>query len=188
MLVALGKLRLEGIELGSYLLVGIYELIVLLGVVQGMRRAEIAGQLRENIDLSGRVMLVHGKGNVERWLPVADQTHEVMSHYLAIIPGAVGPLIRSERHPSRGITADHLGRLVVQWMKDGGIKQHPFDGKSSHALRHTMAGATLDQGADIRDVQAALGHRSLQSTYVYLKRRQATSRLRDVMGQQRYGV
>ena len=48
------------------------------------------------------------------------------------------------------------------------------------------AGAMLDDGADLRDVQAALGHADLRVLHVYLKRRQADSRLREVMGQRSY--
>ncbi len=44
----------------------------------------------------------------------------------------------------------------------------------------------LDDGADIREVQAALGHKSLSATYIYLRRRQADGALREAMGRRRY--
>jgi site-specific recombinase XerD len=71
-------------------------------------------------------------------------------------------------------------------MTDAGVKARPHDGHSAHALRHTFAGALLDDGANLRDVQDALGHARLAPTYAYLKRRQPSRRLREVMGRRSY--
>lgn len=70
-------------------------------------------------------------------------------------------------------------------MLEAGVKQGPRDGVSAHALRHTMAEDLLVRGADIREVQHALGHQSMQSTQVYLRAR--PEGLRDVMSGRRYG-
>jgi integrase/recombinase XerD len=161
-------------------------LVVMLGVHEGLRLGEIARLGREDIDLTGRLMLVHGKGSKQRWLPIGDETLQAIHAYLAEYPGTSGPIIRSVRKPNRGLSRGHLTKLVADWMRDAGVKQHAFDGKSGHALRHSCAGALLDDGADIRDVQMALGHSNLGATYVYLRRRQADGQLRKVMGQRTY--
>jgi integrase/recombinase XerD len=162
------------------------ELIVILGLVQGMRRAEIAGQLRENIDLTGRMMLVHGKGDKERWLPIVDDAWVCLNRYLKESPGQTGFLIRNADHPNRGLTAGRIGELVSGWMLEAGVKGQAWDGKSSHALRHTRAGTLLDDGADVREVQAVLGHSSLGPTMVYLRRRHADGALREAMSRRSY--
>jgi site-specific recombinase XerD len=162
------------------------ELIVILGLVQGMRRAEIAGQLRENIDLTGRMMLVYGKGDKERWLPIVDDAWVCLNRYLRESPGQTGYLIRNHDHPNRGLTAGRIGELVALWMLEAGVKGQAWDGKSSHALRHTRAGTLLDDGADLREVQAVLGHSSLGPTYVYLRRRHADGALREAMNRRSY--
>jgi integrase/recombinase XerD len=162
------------------------ELIVMLGLVQGMRRAEIAGQLRENIDLTGRMMLVYGKGNKERWLPIVEDTWITLNRYLKESPGATGPLIRNVDHPNRGLTPGRIGDMVSRWMLEAGVKGQAWDGKSSHALRHTRAGTLLDDGADVREVQAVLGHASLGPTMIYLRRRHADGALREAMSRRTY--
>lgn len=162
------------------------ELIIMLGLVQGMRRSEIAGQLRENIDLSGRMMLVRGKGNKERWLPICDDTYETIVAYYRESTYQNGPLLRSELDPRRGLSPGMISKLVARWMRDAGVKSHAYDGRSAHALRHTRAGSMLDDGADVREVQAALGHSNLSATYIYLRRRHADSALREAMSGRRY--
>lgn len=163
------------------------ELIVLLGVSGGLRAAEIAGARREDIDLDGRLMLVHGKNDKERWIHIGPQLHETLLRYLATEPGQTGWLLRSKMHAGRGISPTYVSMLVSQWMRDAGVKRHARDGRSAHALRHTMAGVMLDEGADLRVIQAALGHSTLGPTMGYLRRRIAAAHLDGKMGQRRYG-
>ncbi len=163
------------------------EVIVMLGLVQGLRRASIAGQLREDVDMGSEMLFVStAKGGHQLWLPLLPDTRRAIEAYYREIPGQTGPLVRSENFPNRGLTPDRIYKLVVAWMYEAGVKQHPKDGRSTHALRHTTAGAMLDEGSDIRDVQAALGHATLASTYPYLRKRIANDALRDAMGRRRY--
>ncbi len=71
-------------------------------------------------------------------------------------------------------------------MYAAGVKQHAYDGASVHAYRHTFAGALLDEGADPRDLQEALGHSSPQTSWTYTKRRRNVDKLAQVMGKTRY--
>lgn len=163
------------------------EVIVMLGLVQGLRCSSMTAQLRQDIDLTGRMMLVsYAKGNKQQWLPLLEDTYGAVVAYYRESPGLTGPLLRSETHPGRGLTAGHIGKMQATWMYEAGVKLYPRDGKSGHALRHTRAGTMLDDGADIREVQAALGHASLSSTFIYTRRRQADGKLRDAMGRRRY--
>ena len=161
-------------------------LIVSLMVHEGLRRAEVAGLEVGDIDGAGRIMLVRGKGGSQRWLPITEATDRALSAYLAEHPATSGPLVRSYQYPHRPVTPDHIGRLVAEWMTVAGVKRHARDGRSAHAFRHTAASDVLDNGAHIRQVQLMLGHASLQTTQVYLRRSDAAA-LREVMDGRVYG-
>lgn len=157
-------------------------LIVLLEVQEGLRACEVARLELGDVDFAERTILVRGKGNKERLLPVSSQTWEALEAYLREHPLKAGPLIRSYSDPRVGITAAHVQHLVQNWLRLVGVRHG-----GGHGLRHTMATTLLrDQGADIRDVQQALGHATLQSTSVYLPFSDAR-RLRKVMDGRRYG-
>lgn len=157
-------------------------LILLLEVQEGLRACEVARIELGDIDVGERTLLVHGKGSKERLLPISDQTWEALEAYLAEWPARAGPLIRSYSRPRAGITPDYVADLVQGWLRLIGVRTG-----GGHGLRHTMATTLLrENGADIRDVQLALGHSSLQSTSVYLPFSDA-KRLRGVMGGRRYG-
>lgn len=153
--------------------------IVSLMAREGLRRAEVQRLTLEEIDMGGRLMLVHGKGSKDRWVPITDETATAIQRYLGEHPAASGPLVRSYQHPSRALSVDHIGLLVSRLMADVGIKERPHDGRSAHALRHTFAGAMLDNGADPRTLQSALGHQSLGSTWIYTRRRQNIAEIRE---------
>lgn len=157
-------------------------LIVLLEVQEGLRACEVARAEVGDVDFGERTLLVHGKGQRERLLPLSGQTWAALEAYLAERPVRTGWLIRSYNEPWKGITAAHVQHLVQGWLRLVGVRSG-----GGHGLRHTMATTLLrDAGADIRDVQLALGHANLQSTSVYLPFSDA-QRLRSVMDGRWYG-
>lgn len=115
-----------------------------------------------------------GKGDWHRILPVTLEASHALTGYL---------LERGLRHgPLLDVTPNHLSRLVSRWMAAAGVPG------TAHALRHSMATHLLRvDGADIKDVQAALGHQSLTSTAVYLPFSDV-ERLRRVMEGRWYGL
>ena len=70
-------------------------------------------------------------------------------------------------------------------MSTAGIKRGAGDGVSAHALRHTAASDVLDRCHDVRTVQAMLGHVSIATTQIYL-RRADLSRMREAMAGRDY--
>jgi site-specific recombinase XerD len=162
------------------------ELIVSLMVMEGLRCIEVATREMKDVDFGERLLFVKGKGGHERYVPVSDDTMAALRAYLTDYPAGAGPMIRSYSDPTKPISRKYISIMVKGIMADAGVKEFRYDGKSAHALRHTMAGAMLDEGADIRDVQEALGHASLSATVIYTKRRAATGRLREVMGRRSY--
>lgn len=157
-------------------------LICLLEVQEGLRACEVARIEVGDIDFADREIRIQGKGSRERILPLSDETWGALEGYLRDHPAHAGPLVRSYTNPANGLCAAYIVHMMGRWLRDAGIAQG-----GGHGLRHTMATQLLRGGADIRDVQNALGHASLSSTSVYLPFSDA-KRLRGVMGGRWYGT
>lgn len=157
-------------------------LVVLLEVQEGLRACEVVRLEVGDVNFTDREIRVNGKGARERILPVSDETWEALEGYLRQFPAKAGPLIRSYNDPKAGICAAYVVQTMGRWLRAAGVAEG-----GGHGLRHTMATQLLRGGADVRDVQNALGHASLSSTSVYLPFSDA-KRLRGVMGGRRYGT
>lgn len=158
-------------------------LMVLLGCQEGLRCGEIAALETGDLDLPNRTMLITGKGGHQRYLPISDETFEVLTQHLAALPRGMGPVIRSLKYgadPYAGIQPATISALLSRLMHEAGVPA------SGHALRHTMANDALRSGANIREVQLALGHASLETTQHYLGL-SSVKDLRKALGGRRYG-
>lgn len=155
-------------------------LVIVLMLQEGLRRGEIPGLQLGDVDLAARTMIVVGKGGHQRILPITDETMEALEAYLAEHPATSGPLIRSYTKSGAGIQVDVIAKLFRRAARKAGIRAVP------HQARHTMAGDMLDNGANLRDVQTALGHANLKTTSVYLGL-SALGDLQKSMGGRRYG-
>jgi site-specific recombinase XerD len=150
-----------------------------LGVQEGLRCCEMAGlQVHDVDEVERQLAVMVSKGGDQRLLALSDETLDRIHEYLAEHPAAAGPLIRSYNHPTRGISAGHISRLLSNAMHEAGVNE------SGHSLRHTCASDMLRHGAHLRDVQSALGHRSIQSTERYLPLQ--VKSLREAMGGRTY--
>jgi site-specific recombinase XerD len=143
--------------------------IVMLMVECGLRRAEVAGLRWEDYDSQSATVLVHGKGQRERLLPVPGPAQQALAR---IHVASTGPVIRSLRDGS-GLRPVTIGKLVSDVMRRAGVKLAAWDGVSGHALRHTAASDVLDRCHDLRVVSSMLGHETLTSTSIYLRRASA---------------
>lgn len=146
----------------------------------GLRVGEVAGLTLERIDLERGRVLVLGKGQKERELPMSDYAIQAMGLYLA---------------RGRGIMAgEDTSRLFFNRRKNafserdiramvGQYAQRLLPGRrvTPHTLRHSFATHLLEGGADIRAVQELLGHASVATTqrYTHVSR----SRLFEAYGQ-----
>lgn len=154
-------------------------LVATLMVQEGLRCCEVARLQLGDLDFDGRLVLVRGKGGHERVLPLSEQTWAALGGYLSRDPAVAGPLIRSYQRPHRGISPAYISDRVRWRMADAHVPA------SAHALRHTAATDMLRSGAHLRDVQAALGHKLLSTTQVYLP--WLVGDLRRAMGGRTYG-
>lgn len=143
-------------------------LIVLLMVQEGLRRCEVAGLAMGDIDFGARLVLVTGKGGHQRVLPLSEETWAALESYLVLAPATAGPLVRNFSDGRSALAPVTVGRMVSNIMGEAGVKVRAYDGRSAHALRHTAASDMVRSGAHLRDVQAALGHRSIVTTQRYL--------------------
>lgn len=162
-------------------------LIVLLMLQCGLRCGDVARIRVEDVDARRRVLNVRGKGGrgePTHWVAVPDEAWGKVVAHLRSLGRSAGPLIESQRHPGVGITPHSVSKLVGTWIRDAGLKEFPHDGKSAHAARHTCAQDMLDNGADLREVQFALGHSTVRSTEIYTRREPPG--LREAMEGRRY--
>lgn len=137
-------------------------LILSLMAQEGLRCCEVASLQFGDVDTVQRLLLIRGKGDHERVLPITSATWSAMQAYLAEHPAKAGPLVRSLSRPTKGIGAQHVSVLVAQWLHEADVAA------TAHALRHTCATDLLRGGAHLRDVQRVLGHQSLATTQRYL--------------------
>lgn len=142
----------------------------------GIRRGEVSRACWEHYDSTSRNLLVFGKGQTERLLPVPDEVTRALA---PIRTAATGPVIRNKR-TGHALTPVTIGNMMSDLMRRAGVKLAPWDGVSGHSLRHTAASDVLENSQDLRAVQAMLGHQSLTSTEIYLRRADA-DRIRRAM-------
>ncbi len=134
----------------------------------GIRRAELIGLKTGSFDPARQVMRVLGKGDKMREIPVVPSLcHEICLYLKAVesIRGgaspADGPLLVTEK--GRALYPEYVDRTVKEELDGYGITGR----KSPHVLRHTVATALLDDGADLNSIKEMLGHASLAATQVY---------------------
>ncbi len=139
----------------------------------GLRVSELAGMNLEDIDFSGGLVRVVGKGDKERIVPIGVRAlasirnyrerirEEAASSRAAAAALKKGPLFLNR---NRGrLTPRSIARILDKVARACGIAI-PI---SPHALRHSFATHMLDAGADLRAVQEMLGHESLSTTQKY---------------------
>jgi integrase/recombinase XerD len=134
----------------------------------GLRRMELLHLKLYDVDQKhGLVTVRQGKGKRDRVVPIGDRALAWLDLYLnGLRPEIV-------RRPDNGIlflttngvpfTPNYLSWLARQYVKSAGIAK----GGACHIFRHTMATLMLEGGADIRYIQAMLGHVRLDTTQIY---------------------
>ncbi|MAI78597.1 MAG: tyrosine recombinase [Deltaproteobacteria bacterium] len=136
----------------------------------GLRVTELVSLPLSSLDSRAGLLRIVGKGNKERVVPVGEQALEAMEAYLS--EGRPSLLAgRSDRSRAVFLTrrAAPMTRqnffLVIR--KAARLAGIPQDRVSPHVLRHAFATDLLEGGADLRSIQAMLGHSDLATTQIY---------------------
>ena len=141
--------------------------VVWLMVGLGLRCIEVSRLEVADWDAQASTLMVRGKADHERLLPVPAQVADALTAYLDSAGWCAGPMIRRN---GRAVSANSLSKELSTLMARAGVKRAAGDGISAHALRHTMASDCLERCHDVRTVQAILGHVSISTTMIYLRR------------------
>jgi integrase/recombinase XerD len=134
----------------------------------GIRRTELTRLSVFDVHLGRSTLFVReGKGQKDRVVPMGERAAAWIARYL----GDVRPQLANE--PDEGtlfltyqgfsLSPDVLSQLVRDYIVSSGIAKNG----ACHLFRHTMATLMLENGADVRFIQAMLGHANLQTTQVY---------------------
>jgi integrase/recombinase XerD len=133
----------------------------------GLRVSELVSLELNDLDLESRVLVARGKGSKERLVPVGAPAAEAVRAYLS---GARDRLLRGRRSKDlfvtprgRRMTRQGMAKLLDRCARAAGIRRRI----SPHGLRHSFATHLLEGGADLRAVQAMLGHADVSTTQIY---------------------
>jgi len=135
----------------------------------GLRVSELVGLPLSALGRDRRMLLVRGKGDKERLVPLGEPAARAIEDYLAVRPLFLGRVDRSPwLFPGRAGTGHLTRHRFAQLLKglaiDAGIEPARV---SPHVLRHAFASHLLAHGADLRSVQAMLGHADISTTQIY---------------------
>jgi site-specific recombinase XerD len=137
----------------------------------GLRVSELVGLNRDHINLKRREFMVRGKGQKDRPIFISEQAAHWVQNYLDKRSDTAQPLFiryAGKKAPDTSgdyqrLTARSVQRMVSRYALLAGITKHV----SPHTLRHSFATDLLMNGADLRSVQALLGHSNIATTQIY---------------------
>ena len=134
----------------------------------GIRRMEVCNLKLFDMDVDrGTLMVRQGKGKKDRMVPIGsralkwiDKYITEVRHTLLLNPNDTTLFIT---HLGEGFTPNRLTQMVREYVDAADIGKRG----SCHLFRHTMATLMLENGADVRFIQAMLGHAKLETTQIY---------------------
>jgi len=137
----------------------------------GLRVSELTNLDKDHINLKRREFMVRGKGQKDRPIFISEAAAHWVQLYLDMRKDSTKPLFvrysGTKKVDLSGnfhrLTARSVQRLVARYALLAGITKHV----SPHTLRHSFATDLLMNGADLRSVQAMLGHSNISTTQIY---------------------
>ena len=133
----------------------------------GLRVSELCDLSLNNLYLDDNMIRIMGKGSKERLLPMGGRAKQFLNDYLIHSrPGFQKDKGSSSVFLSRNgnsLTRAMINNILNKWVREAGITK-PV---SPHTLRHSFATHLLEGGADLRFVQALLGHSDISTTQIY---------------------
>ena len=139
----------------------------------GLRVSELVSLPLAAARRDARMIVVRGKGDKERLVPLNDASRQAMAEYLSAMQAAAATKKKSAAtskwlFPSFGesghLTRQHFARDLKELAAAAGLAPRLV---SPHVLRHAFASHLLHNGADLRIVQTLLGHTDISTTQIY---------------------
>jgi integrase/recombinase XerD len=130
-----------------------------------LRVSEITGVKLEDLKLDLGCVLVRGKGDKERIVPLGKSAQLALTHYIQharpiLAKGKTSPLLFLGRSAGK-LSRQRVWQMVREASVEAGRNASP------HMLRHSCATHMVENGADLRTVQTFLGHADISTTQVY---------------------
>jgi integrase/recombinase XerD len=133
----------------------------------GLRVSELVGLRHVDVNLHELFLSTVGKGKKQRLVPLAERARDAIQAYLAtarpvLLGGRQSPAL-FVTHLGRAMTRQGFWKLITAYARAAGIRKR----LSPHKLRHSFATHLVERGADLRAVQAMLGHADIGTTQIY---------------------
>lgn len=146
----------------------------------GMRVSELVGLPASATRKDARFLIITGKGNKERMVPLGDKAKQAVAAYTQALSESSIEKSDIWLFPSSGsqghLTRQHFARDLKTLAGLAGLAANKL---SPHVLRHAFASHLLQNGADLRAVQQLLGHADISTTQIYTH--VLEERLRDLV-------
>ena len=133
----------------------------------GLRVSELINLKLSNLYVDEQFIRVMGKGSKERLVPISPRALEELNYWfsmrneMSIKPGEEDYVFLNRR--GHHLTRTMILIMIKRYAAEAGIKKTI----SPHTLRHSFATSLLEGGADLRAIQAMLGHESIGTTEIY---------------------
>jgi len=132
----------------------------------GIRRAELLHVSENDIDFLQRTIRIFGKGSKERLVPITDTLAKSLNNYIQLKKDREFEKT-SDKLIVTNTGADAYETLIYRTVIDRLALISSKQKRSPHILRHSIATALLNNGAQLNDIKELLGHASLASTQIY---------------------
>jgi integrase/recombinase XerD len=134
----------------------------------GLRVSELVGLTLSQLYLDEECLLITGKGNKQRWVPINSRAIKLLENYISFIRTQIPIKPGNENyvflnHRGTKLSRVYVFMIIKKAVESAGIRK----AVSPHSLRHSFATELVQNGADLRAVQEMLGHSSITTTEIY---------------------
>ena len=133
----------------------------------GLRVSELTGLRTEDLQLDAGRVMVRGKGDKERVVPLGRAAVEALTEYIERGRPMLARSLQLKGNRGGGLFLSQQGRTLTRGWIWSLVKGSSGGSASPHMLRHSCATHMVGNGADLRTVQTLLGHADIATTQVY---------------------
>ncbi len=133
----------------------------------GIRVSEVVSLNMSNVNWQASYLIVVGKGNKERIVPIGREAFSCLNRYIEYSrpklskDGPVNTIFLNRS--GTGLTRQGFWKIIKKYVRKAGLRKKVYP----HTFRHSFATHLLEGGADLRSVQVMLGHADISTTQIY---------------------